>query len=79
MLNHQRVFERISRIRIRCGLNGVALAVLEEVCGGGALRFQKLKPGPVSFCLLSTDQNVALSSCSSAVRLPSVVPPCSLL
>jgi hypothetical protein len=57
----------------RCGLAGVGVALLEEVCPSRwALKFQVLKPGPAcfpSFC--QSDSDAELLATSAASCLPS--------
>jgi hypothetical protein len=57
--------------RIRCGLVGVGVALLKEVCHWGrALRFQNLKPGPVVVSLPATNPDVELWAPDPVPYLP---------
>jgi hypothetical protein len=75
MVTHQGVesFERIRRIR-RCGIVGVDVSLLEEVCHRGwALRLQKTTRAPMLHSL-PVHQDATLSYYSSTMST-SIPPP----
>ena len=62
-----------------CGLVGVGVALLEEVCHWGwALGFQKPKPGALSLSLLSASPAVCQSRCRHLSYLSSTRSACIL-
>lgn len=63
-------FIRRDTIR-RCGLDGIAVALLEEACHWNwALRFQIANPVPVSLFLVPTCPDLEILALSPALYLP---------
>jgi hypothetical protein len=60
----------------RCGLVGVGVTLLEEMCHWGwALRSQMIKPGSMAHSLVPADPDIELSATSPVPWLPPCSPP----